>query len=587
MKNSFLFLMVFIGYSYIFAQELNLKTIKELRKIIMHSRDVEKATYCYQLSKYYLGQHRLDSAHFYSKEMVHIAEHLQDLPLLQKACYLQGDVLYYSNDYRLSNDFYKKAQSLSLQNKDTLHYVDLLLDRAYIYQTWQKKDTLMTLLNEAMHWSNQLHYYKGIGRASMLMGSIYHDLNKYGKALEFYKKALQAAKKIPDNRGIGIAYSNIGMSYLELENYTQAVENLHKSIPFMQKEKAYVQIGNTFGDLAIIYSKIGRINQTNKNLKKACQIYKKYGTSEDKAIGFNVKSECLFNLKRYNESNQFLDSCIQIAHKIGFGLMLQKSYKSYAENFKRLGKYNKAYVYLKKHNLVKDSLLSLRYQKELAEFDVKYKTLEKQQKIERLQHKQKLDKANFKILLVSAVSLLSFILIGAYIMIQKRRKEKEIAELELEKMQLEAQNLSTQLSYKNRQLTTHAINMLQKNKLLAAFGVTLSQIISLVEGEAKNKLLYLKREVKHLLHSERDWETFKIYFEQVNKDFLKKIKQVNPNLTTNEIRLLTLIKLNMSNKEIASILNITHQSVKNALYRLKNKLGLSMDQDLRKFISSL
>jgi DNA-binding NarL/FixJ family response regulator len=128
--------------------------------------------------------------------------------------------------------------------------------------------------------------------------------------------------------------------------------------------------------------------------------------------------------------------------------------------------------------------------------------------------------------------------------------------------------------------------MMQKNRLLSAFYNSLSEMSHMITGEAKSKVTILKKQIKNLLTSEKDWNTFKIYFEQVNKDFLSKLKEINPELTSNDIRLATLMKLNMTNKEIASILNINYQSVKNAQYRLKNKLNLD-NEDLRRFLAEI
>ncbi len=89
------------------------------------------------------------------------------------------------------------------------------------------------------------------------------------------------------------------------------------------------------------------------------------------------------------------------------------------------------------------------------------------------------------------------------------------------------------------------------------------------------------------MSSDKEWETFKMYFEQVNKDFFEKLRRHNHNITPTEERMAALIKLGLTNKEIASILNITHQSVKNARYRLKRKLGLKPEEDLREFLDNL
>ncbi len=582
-SKNIIVLLVFFNAFFGYAQD-----VLQLKKSLSKAKNVEKIRLYLQLVDVYLQQHNLDSAKYYNNQALTYAKTSGKEKWLSKIYYKLGDIQYYTGKYKQANRSYIQAQNISLKQYDTLTFVDLLIDRGYIYMAWQKNDSTLLLMNKAINLSQKINYQKGLARASLVIGNIYHGLNKHQKALEFYQKTLKAAQKISNKKGIGIAYSNIGMCYLEMHQDDAAIENLKRSISILNDvPDSYIQIGNSYDDLAIIYSRKGNTKLSRQYYTKALNIFKKKGNKEDIAIGYNVIAECLTNLEKYARSNQYLDSAIAIAKNIKFGLMLQESYKSYAENLRHLHQYNKAYTYLDKHNQVKDSLQSEQFHKQLAEMDVKYKSLEKQRRIEQLEHKRKLDKAQFRNMLISGISLILLLLIGGYFIIQKRKKQKEIAELELEKSRIKAQSLSEQLELKNKQLTTHALNMMQKNQLLTAFGNNLAEIVREVEGQAKTKLKRLKREINHLLNSEKDWDTFKVYFEQVNKDFLQKIKQINPDLTQTDLRLATLLKLNMTNKEIGSILNITHQSVRNAQYRLKNKLALAGEVDLRDFIGSL
>ena len=576
-----LFVLFYTSFGY--AQE-----VLQLKKSLNQAQNDDKVKLYLQIADTFLNQHQLDSAKYYVNQAVTYAVTTGNAEWLSKIYYKSGDIQYYAGEYEQANHNYIQAQNISLKYHDTLTYVDLLIERGYIYMAWQKNDSTLLLMNQAINLSQKINYPKGLARASLVIGNIYHGLNQYQKALEFYQKTLKAAQKISNQKGIGIAYENIGMCYLDLHQDDAAIDNLKKSIAILHNvPNTYIQIGNAYDDLAIIYARKGNAKLSRQYYLKALNIFKTKGNKEDIAIGYNVIAECLSDLGRYAESNRYLDSAIAIAKNIKFGLMLQKSYLAYAENLKHLHRYDQAYTYLTKHNRVKDSLQSAQFHQQLAEMDVKYKSLEKQHHIAELEHKRKLDKAHFRILLISGISLILLLLIGAYIIVQKRQKQKEIAELELEKSRIHSQSLDQQLELKNRQLTSHALNMIQKNLLLTNLSDNITDIIHEAENNTKSKLKRLKKDVHHYLNSEKDWDTFKMYFEQINKDFTKKLKQINPDLTQNDIRLATLLKLNMTNKEISSILNITYQSVRNAQHRLKTKLGLDNHTELRDFINTL
>ncbi|MEG2666250.1 MAG: hypothetical protein RSA02_04455, partial [Bacteroidales bacterium] len=83
------------------------------------------------------------------------------------------------------------------------------------------------------------------------------------------------------------------------------------------------------------------------------------------------------------------------------------------------------------------------------------------------------------------------------------------------------------------------------------------------------------------------WGEFQFYFNQVDTDFMQKLSKTYPELSPNEKQLCVLFKLNLSNKDIASLSNKTLQSIGMAKFRLKKKMGLSELQDLAKILQEL
>ena len=86
--------------------------------------------------------------------------------------------------------------------------------------------------------------------------------------------------------------------------------------------------------------------------------------------------------------------------------------------------------------------------------------------------------------------------------------------------------------------------------------------------------------IKKNLRSEKDWDLFRLYFEDVNKQFYADLSEVNPELTANDLKLCALLKLNMNIKESASVMNIEPASVKTARYKVRKKLKLKPEEDL-------
>jgi DNA-binding CsgD family transcriptional regulator len=87
--------------------------------------------------------------------------------------------------------------------------------------------------------------------------------------------------------------------------------------------------------------------------------------------------------------------------------------------------------------------------------------------------------------------------------------------------------------------------------------------------------------------TEKEWELFKKYFENINKDFNTKLLAINPDLSVSDYRLAALISLNMNIKEAAAVLNITPSSVKLARHRLRKKLNINTSEDIYVFLTKL
>jgi DNA-binding CsgD family transcriptional regulator/tellurite resistance protein len=253
------------------------------------------------------------------------------------------------------------------------------------------------------------------------------------------------------------------------------------------------------------------------------------------------------------------------------------------------------------HKNMHDSIFTTESQKNYQLLQTQFETAQKERKIQELKNIEKLRKARERVVYLAGVSLtivlISIILVvllkrrkDKLIHIQKERlleKEKALVQSNLEKSQLKEQELNTQLEYKSKQLTSHALNMMQKNKFLQEVEKDVAEISKKSGDETKDKLRMLNRSIKRMNKSDKDWELFRNYFEEVNTGFYQRLGERFTGLSGNDYKLLALIKLNMNIKETASVLNISPDSVKTARYRLRKKLGLKQDDDLYEFVAGV
>jgi DNA-binding CsgD family transcriptional regulator len=183
--------------------------------------------------------------------------------------------------------------------------------------------------------------------------------------------------------------------------------------------------------------------------------------------------------------------------------------------------------------------------------------------------------------------------------LELEKSEKEIIALKNEKLQV-------QIQHKNTELASVAMHLVQKGELLTKIKEELTRIKNgngnghsngngdgngngNVSGghhdnhnteEFKKIIRILKEEDK----LDKDWEHFAIHFDNVHSDFLKDLKEHYPNLSANELKLCAYLRMNLSSKEIAQLMNISVRGVEISRYRLRKKLQIPTETNLFDFL---
>lgn len=165
-------------------------------------------------------------------------------------------------------------------------------------------------------------------------------------------------------------------------------------------------------------------------------------------------------------------------------------------------------------------------------------------------------------------------------LLEKKKRELTMSQLESDKviMKLRNEKLQNEIESKTRELGVSTMNIIKKNELLTKIKDELTLV-----NDAKKIKPVINIINKNLNHT-GDWEIFQEAFNNADSDFLKKVKKVHPTLTPNDLRLCAYLRLNLSSKEIAPLLNISARSVEIKRYRLRKKMELTHEKGLVEYI---
>ena len=173
-----------------------------------------------------------------------------------------------------------------------------------------------------------------------------------------------------------------------------------------------------------------------------------------------------------------------------------------------------------------------------------------------------------------------------------REKEKQFEEqmeaAEKEVVYLKNERLEVEMRHKNKELANSTYHIIQKNKFLNTLKQELSKLSESAKSDfVEKELKKISRKIDRDIQEEKNWEVFERYFDEVHQEFNKRLKELHPDLTPNEIRLCAYLRMNISSKEIAPLMNISIRGVEVSRYRVRKKLNLDRNINLTEYIMNL
>ena len=163
----------------------------------------------------------------------------------------------------------------------------------------------------------------------------------------------------------------------------------------------------------------------------------------------------------------------------------------------------------------------------------------------------------------------------------------EISESDKKIAQLRSEKLQAEVEHKNSELASSAMNLVRKMEIITRLKGDLLQFKDELELHDAAKEKHFLRIIKVLdkeLDSAEEWEQFARHFDSVHANYLKKLKEFCPCLTTADLKTAAYLRLNLTSKEIAQLMNISVRGVETSRYRLRKKLGVANETNLFDFL---
>jgi hypothetical protein len=497
--------------------------------------------------------------------------------------------------------------------------------------------TQVHTIAEKKHWQKQLFWAKnGIGVT-------YYAMLDYGEAINYLLDGYTIAVKELEPMHEMTVLNNISLLYTKEKNFEKAKEFLKKAYDISKKINNNFNIGVFAINLANNANLRERPKETKIYVAEALKYLKDPGLInlgqmllaesdllEDKTAVAREKAQKLYNsvpdlkyndigislmliiTKSYIAENQ-LELASENAQKIftlNPGLETKRTvYGLLTDIYSKKGDYKAVAQY-------KDSILSAvnelndlkngrLYENSRVKFEIQNYKAEIAANEEKLQNERKFFYATLTIIL-SILIIIGLIFRNRSVKYKQKQilaeRNQRITALELEKEKdnilllerqisereanslLEEERLKNEIESRNRELSSKELYISGRNQLIEDILASFTQNPKLTrDRELFNHIRSLKSHVV----SKNDWENFIAHFEQVNNGLLKRLQALHPSLTANDIRFIAYIYMNLTIKEIATILNITPIACGKRKERISAKLNLPKNVSLYTYLSGI
>lgn len=488
-----------------------------------------------------------DTAFLKIKQTLKVALKKEDF-ITTALCYQQiGELFYYQAAYSQAIIYYYKADQIFRQQNDRNNLAKNLHKIGETYYYARQYRVCLEKFKEALGLYQQSGDRKGIARSYGLIGQTYEKSLDYQNAMKYQQLALNVYNKEKDQTGIEKIYENIGSIYEDkphldsaLKYYTLALEGNR----VLQNNRAQIEIINNIGD---VYRKTGRYTE---------------------ALGYTRKAESL-------------------ARRMGDQYQLSSAYRDLSKNFDLMKRYDSAYHYSELGRNIFLKIFTEDNNKQLALLQTLFEIQQKDDAI--LQFENEKD-AN-RIMVIAAVVIIVLLISLAISTISRQRlkirNEQKVNEQNNKLHETQKTAIKDALELKSKELTSNTLHIIQSNQFLESLRSQIEEMVKEDKRDQKRQLQQLVQRINQSISHDQHWKDFTGMFEQIHQTFFDHLKAHCDELTANDIRLVALIKMNLSSKDMAALFGISQDSLRVARYRLRKKLNLPQGENLSTFIQTL
>ena len=405
------------------------------------------------------------------------------------------------------------------------------------------------------------------------MANLYGANQDFDLAKEYFDLSYNYYLEGEDTTHAMFALTNWCNVNINLGEPQSAIDKLEEIINYFTKHNMKTIVVYPMAQLAKAYNDLNQSDKAISIIKKAISISNQVNNNAQESFCHSILAESYRNNEQFDSAVYYAKKAYLFHHEKDFSVEHLTALQKYAIALENIKDYEEANKILNEFMTAKEKVFDKEKTTAITAIQEELQSERKDNEIKLL---EKNDEVNKNRIMALVISLLLTAL-AAWLFIRQKSTSLKLKESENVRLSLE-------LDSKNRELTSHALHLAQKNELLHGLKKDLDQLKG-AHGDITAK--DISNKIKFDTQIDQNWEQFTKSFMETKPQFFKKLNETHPTVGKNDMRLASLISMNLESKEIASILGISYDGIKKARYRLRKKLALNTEDNLNSYLASL
>ena len=430
-----------------------------------------------------------------------------------------------------------------------------------------------------------------------LMGRVYSKLGDYNKGIELNDKATSIFKSLGDSASVAGWYNERGVMHYLLDEFVVAEKFLQRALTINRAQRNLKEIATNLNNLCLYQ---GDTEKKLSLIQEAIAINKNLDAQWSLGENYNNMGKQYYFGEQYSKALEALQKAYEYAHNIGAKELICDNYEYSSWVYAAIGDYKQAYTRLSQMYALSKELQSSNKLRNIEQ-EISYKRYQDQKYATEMQEQTyKIELLKRNLWFLGSVLVLGLAFSIFLYKWYKRRKglqliearyqlelsQRELSELKLHQQELELQNIQNALDSSQQEVTSFAVFLRSRNELLDKIREMIKEGYKMDNQALIPHLKKVNAYISQYQSGDKTNNALLLNIEDKSKEFIERLTKEHPNLTQGEKYLATMLRVNLSTKEISMISGNSPKTINMNRYRLRKALNLPTEKDLVEYLQN-